>query len=440
MVLRVTATHNRAGEITYRHLGGLKYEAVITTYTKTSASAADRPELEIRWGDGTNDTIPRESIEFFANDAQKNIYRGTHIYAGEGTFVISMEDPNRNEGVINIPSSVNVIFYIESVLTINNTSGHNNSVLLLNPPLSNSCIEKLYIHTTGAFDPNGDSLSFKLVECKGTDGLPIPGYTFPDQWPPGDDNNLWIDQESGSLFWDSPKIQGEYNIAILIEEWRTGVLVGSVIRDMQITVFACSNNPPVIEEIADTCVNAGETLIVTVAANDPDNNNLVLDAFGEPLDIGGNTGIFSQTTQGPPTAHGVFIWSPESDKIRSEPYVVTIQAKDTGGDVDLADFEAFKVIVANDCDAVVSVSNIGSDKISFELFPNPASDIVKLSFAEQNSVVRLKVYSLTGRQIMEETISKNQFVIDISKLMPGIYLIEVKNIDGQKLVKRLIVK
>jgi len=438
--LSVNATHNRAGEITYIHVSGFEYKAVITTYTKTSASEEDRPELEIKWGDGTSDTIQRESIEFLPNDAQKNIYRGTHVYAGEGTFVISMEDPNRTAGVINIPSSVDVVFYIESVLTINSTSGHNNSVLLLNPPLSNACIDKLYIHNTGAVDIDGDSLSFKLVECKGMDGLPIPGYTFPDQWPSGDDNNLWIDQESGNLFWDSPKMQGEYNIAILIEEWRTGVMVGSVIRDMQITAFACSNNPPVIEAIADTCVNAGETLIVTVAANDPDNNNVALNAFGEPLDIGNNTGIFSQSTQGPPTAHGVFIWVPEIDKIRAEPYVVTIKAKDNGGDVDLSDFEMFKVTVASDCDALVSVSKNVRNKISFELFPNPAFDEVKLSITAQRKVIRLKVYTLTGNQIMEEPIHKNQLVIDISKLLPGMYLMELEDIDGYKLVKRLIVK
>jgi gliding motility-associated-like protein len=344
MVLQVSATHNRAGEITYKHLGGLKYEAVITTYTKTSASAADRPELEIRWGDSTRDTLQRESIVPLPGDAQRNIYRGTHIYAGAGTFVISMEDPNRNEGVINIPSSVNVIFYIESVLTISNSLGHNNSVQLLNPPLDNACIDRLYIHNAGAFDPDGDSLSYRLIVCKSLNGLPIPGYTFPNQWPPGEDNLLWLDQETGNLFWDSPQIQGEYNIAFLIEEWRGGILMGSVERDMQITAFACSNNPPEIEPIADTCIVADSTLLINITANDPDNNPIILTAFGEPLDFDGNTAVFSQSTTGPP-AHGNFVWAPDCDRVRLDPYVVTIKAKDQGGDVPLVDFETFKISV-----------------------------------------------------------------------------------------------
>ena len=54
------ATHNRAGEITYRKISNLFYEVKIVTYTKSS-SPADRPELEFWWGDGTRDTIPRSS-------------------------------------------------------------------------------------------------------------------------------------------------------------------------------------------------------------------------------------------------------------------------------------------------------------------------------------------------------------------------------------------
>ena len=52
------ATHERAGEITYEHIDGLKYKATIVTYTYTP-SPANRPELTISWGDGTASIIPR---------------------------------------------------------------------------------------------------------------------------------------------------------------------------------------------------------------------------------------------------------------------------------------------------------------------------------------------------------------------------------------------
>lgn len=339
------ATHNRAGEITYEHIQGLEYRVILTTYTKTSATAADRPELEVKWGDGHVDTLARESITPLLNDAQKNIYTGTHVYAGPGTFVISMEDPNRNEGVVNIPSSVSTVFYIESVLTIDVVLGHNNSVVLTNSPLDNACIDKLYIHNTGAFDPDGDSLSFQLVDCKALDGLPIPGYTYPDQWPSGPDNQIYIDQQTGDFFWDTPQFQGEYNIAILIKEWRQGYLVGTVLRDMQITVFICDNNPPEIVPIPDTCILAGELLLINVEANDPDNNPMHLDAFGEPFEINGNEALFEQFSSGFP-AEGTFTWIPDCERVRLNSYAVNIKAKDFNtADVDLVDFETFNITV-----------------------------------------------------------------------------------------------
>ena len=52
------ATHQRAGEISYTYISGLTYEFTITTYTYTP-SPADRPQIDVSWGDGTTSTIDR---------------------------------------------------------------------------------------------------------------------------------------------------------------------------------------------------------------------------------------------------------------------------------------------------------------------------------------------------------------------------------------------
>ena len=52
------ATHNRAGEITYRQISDLTFEITIWTYTYT-LSAADRPQLPVIWGDGTESIASR---------------------------------------------------------------------------------------------------------------------------------------------------------------------------------------------------------------------------------------------------------------------------------------------------------------------------------------------------------------------------------------------
>src|ERR1039457_2227985 len=56
----IYATHQRAAEMTYRHISGLTYELTLVTYTRTNSPAnLFRNTLPINWGDGTGYDIPR---------------------------------------------------------------------------------------------------------------------------------------------------------------------------------------------------------------------------------------------------------------------------------------------------------------------------------------------------------------------------------------------
>ncbi|MBQ7735042.1 MAG: hypothetical protein IJT61_03790, partial [Bacteroidales bacterium] len=65
------ATHQRAGEITYEYVSGLTYRFTILTYTYTP-SAADRPQLDIVWGDGSYSTVDRVWRIQMENDITRN--------------------------------------------------------------------------------------------------------------------------------------------------------------------------------------------------------------------------------------------------------------------------------------------------------------------------------------------------------------------------------
>ena len=77
-------------------------------------------------------------------------------------------------------------------------------------------------------------------------------------------------------------------MALRIREWRwvSGQwrLVGEVIRDMQINVETCPNEPPVVVVPADTCILQGETLNFTVSASDPNGDNVTVTAIGGPFE------------------------------------------------------------------------------------------------------------------------------------------------------------
>jgi gliding motility-associated-like protein len=333
------ATHNRAGEITYRWIGGLTYEVTITTYTKESAPT-DRCELTISWGDNTTGKVPRVNGGFGAcgsiarmgeslgNDFKKNVYRTTHTYPANGNYTLSMEDPNRNGGVSNIPSSINVPFHISSVLRINPQLGPNTSPTLLNPPIDDGCINKLFVHNPSAFDPDGDSLGYSLINCRGGGGIDIPQTYSPFlvQDP------LKIDSITGDMIWDLPKNQGQFNFAILITEYRKApngswVEVGNVTRDLQVDILPCNNNPPFINPVGPFCVTAGNPLIFNVTGDDPDGHTVRLSATGGPFEVD-TPAFFPNNQSGPPPLTRTFSWDTRCIHVRKQPYSVTFKVTD----------------------------------------------------------------------------------------------------------------
>ena len=355
------ATHNRAGEITYRHLGGFQYEATIITYTK-SDSPADRPNLGISWGDGSVDTIPRVNGsgmgELVAPSIKKNIYIGVHTYPGPSIYTISFEDPNRNGGLVNIPNSVNIPFFVSSQLIINPFLGINNSVQLLNPPIDEACPGQIFIHNPGAYDPDGDSISYRLVECRGEGGLVIPGFNQPLA-----SSSFTLNSITGDLIWDAPLPNGvgEYNVAFVIEEWRRGILIGNVIRDMQINVVPCTNLPPVTMPLPDLCVDAGTILNFPVNASDPDNpqQSITLSATGGPFQFAspGNA-VFAGVTQ-LGTVSQVFYWETSCVHVRKQPYQFSFKVIDNGNP-NLADFESMQIRVVAQAPENLLASSQGS--------------------------------------------------------------------------------
>ncbi|MDR1792894.1 MAG: gliding motility-associated C-terminal domain-containing protein [Bacteroidales bacterium] len=332
------ATHERAGEITYRHISGRTYEFTITTYVYT-ASPAKREYLDIDWGDGSSkETVPRISETFITNDITRNIYIATHTFNSNGTYTVSMEDPNRNADIINIPRSIEVPFYIETVIVINATFGGNSSPVLTNPPVDNGCVGAIFYHNPAAVDAEGDSLVYSLINCKGIDGVDIPGYTLPLA------NSITIDRNSGDFVWDAPRAQGEYNIAILIEEYRSGIKIGSIIRDMQINIASCDNQPPLLDLQVDTCITAGDSIAFTVTARDDTAQLITLTAKGDVLSCQ-SPAKFPSSTTAKGQVSGLFSWQTNCSHIRKQPYHLTLKAEDNGFPVHLSIVKTFSIKV-----------------------------------------------------------------------------------------------
>lgn len=343
----LSATHNRAGEITYRHISGYTFEFTVTTYTYMYSQAnLSRRQLNVDWGDGSTSKVdlldvpgsiegghlPIPNTDYF-----HNVYKGVHTFPGSGIYEIVMEDPNRNLGVKNIPNSVNTIFSIKTIMMVGANIGANNTPVLLNPPIDRAARGHIFIHNPSAYDPDGDSLSYTLTTCLGLGGEPIEGYSF----PPASDT-LLLNEYSGDLIWNTPTEVGIYNIAMLVEEWRKGLRIGRIERDMQINVYESDNNPPVNPLIDDFCIIAGDSIVFTVTSTDADGDSVVQTMNGGPFEVSNPaTFILDSASHGYSTS--TFKWFTKCENARQQPYYVVFKSEDINDDIQLVDITSFAI-------------------------------------------------------------------------------------------------
>lgn len=350
------ATHNRAGEITYKQISDYTYEFTVITFTNTKPTSegvvpADRPQLEINWGDGTYSIMDRKAFYDLPDYYRKNVYKATHTYAGASTYEILVEDPNRNEGVDNIPNSVMVVFSIKTILQINPALGFNNTPILLNPPVDKAAVNQIFIHNPAAFDPDGDSLSYEMTVCTGENGEPIESYQFPEsKFEP-----IYIDPITGNLIWNTPTAPGAYNVAFNIIEWRQGIKIGQITRDMQIEVYETENEPPKFDPVAPVCAIAGEKLELEVTARDNTNETITLTATGGVFEVDPPAEFSSEPSKG--TVKGTLMWNTECTNVRQQPYQVIFKAVDDNSEVNLVD------------QISVDITVVGAPPVNLQLAP-----------------------------------------------------------------------
>ncbi|MEM1120612.1 MAG: gliding motility-associated C-terminal domain-containing protein, partial [Bacteroidota bacterium] len=277
-----------------------------------------------------------------------NFYTAFHVYPGLGTYRISMTDPNRNGQIINLnpPNSDMVEFHLETVYTLLNPQfdGSNNTPRLLQPPVDIGCVGETFIHNPNAFDVDGDSLSYHLITpLRGIDeetgqAIQVPNYLFPQEINPGPNNTHILDPVTGEFIWRQPQRAGEYNIAFIIVEYRQGIAIDTMIRDMQILIEGdCDNQPPEIEVVREVCVIAGETLELDVMVTDPDEPQQLVEltARGGPFELEISPARL-EVANGyqPQVLNGKFIWNTACEHISDQEYQVVFRATDNKEIVD----------------------------------------------------------------------------------------------------------
>jgi len=353
---QVFATHFRAGEITATRLSlsSPTYEIKLTGYFDmiSGRDAAIRQEnvtfiINNVEGTGTPAFVvaPRRMpYTDIGNNTTQNVYIATYTFPGTGAYRIAIEVDARNENVLNIgpKPTTSLNFYVSTTLEINAAFGLNRTPVLRNAPIDIAAVGQRYIHNPAAFDADGDSISYRMYvpQQRGANGMGMNlQYQDPNTvTPPGQTESgatpatFSLNPVTGDIIWDAPVTKGYYNIAFIVEEWRDGVPIGQIVRDMQIIVDDARNDRPVIQPIPDICVEAGTLINQKVIATDKNGDKLTLTSASGTYDaslIKPPLATFTVANQGAQgSVDGTFTWQTSCDHIRMGPYGVLFKVED----------------------------------------------------------------------------------------------------------------
>ena len=363
------STHIRAGEIIAKRISNtsLTYEFTIIGYTDTG-SDVQFGGGKFDFGDGNVEEVLEDgaiSVEKFLleNQVALNLFKVVHTFQAPGRYVVSYFEQNRNDGILNMDNSIDTPFFIETEILIDPFFGLNNTPVLLIPPIDNGAVGIKYIHNPGAFDPDGDSLSYELVIPKQDDFFNVGNYRFPnavefyDNFAQGNEKGdgsptFTLDSLIGDLVWDAPGKEGEYNFAFRVIEWRKvndeWFKLGYVTRDMQVIIEETDNKRPIIEQLPPICVEVGTLIKDTVDGSDPDGDRVKMEAFGGPFEFLNSPAKYlpfpAEFKNSP--SQLFFEWQTDCSHIRSRPYEIEFKITDLPDfGPRLVDFSNWKITV-----------------------------------------------------------------------------------------------
>ncbi len=200
----------------------------------------------------------------------------------------------------------------------------------------------------------GDNLTLSMFD---DDGCGDAGANFTDN---GDN--------SGSFSWQTGyEDAGVYNPVFRVEDDSGATADVSV----QITIDDL-NRAPVLDEVGDQSVDPGNELIITLTANDPDDDSLTYSAENMPEGAGLNDNVFS--------------WTPDGDQ--SGYYDVTFRVTDDG-EPNLSDDETITISVG-DVNHPPALDEIGNrevdegEELAFTLTATDPDDEDSLTFSAED--------------------------------------------------------
>lgn len=185
-----------------------------------------------------------------------NLYRDTiTLPMNCSDWLFSTNTCCRYGSITNLVNASSAGIHVETMLN-SVDAPCNNSPVFQQAPLMFVCSGNDYCISNTAFDQDGDSLVFSVAQSYDSPGSPIPfmvPYSISN--PFTSSSGHLFDPFTGNHCFNPPTI-GSFAVAYRVDEYRGGVLIGSVHRDFAMNVVNCTGTSmSIVGAVADTAGN-----------------------------------------------------------------------------------------------------------------------------------------------------------------------------------------
>jgi hypothetical protein len=191
---------------------------------------------------------------------EKFIYIDTITLTNGCDWELSWNSCCRNMAITTLANPGSESTYLETTIFNSGNYGCNSSPNFLNDPLFFTGVNQATTHSDGGYDPDGDSLVFYLSNCLSNNNQPViyaSGYNA--QNPLSTANGFNLNSATGNITFN-PNIVQHGVVNLIVEEYRNGVKIGKVSRDVYIAVTNMPNNTiPTLSGINGTANASGTT-------------------------------------------------------------------------------------------------------------------------------------------------------------------------------------
>ena len=291
-------------------------------------------------GQVTRCTNPSSPI----NGVQEYVYEVNLTMPNTLTYPVRLDYAQccRANGITNLNSSGSQETFLTTTIPAQNMAYNNNSPIFLNPSNGVYCLGQLASLSLNAFDPDGDALVYSLVPARRsfTNNVLYAG-SFNALSPLSSSTPITIDPSTGIINFTPTVLNQRAVIAIRAEEYRNGVKIGEVYRDLEVTIINCgANATPVIAPINNQVVNVGQTICIPVTVTDANNNTISVTATGGILP----PATFTILSSGPGFTNAEFCFTPTSAHAANT-FAISINALDNNCPIPAGSVRTFNITV-----------------------------------------------------------------------------------------------